>query len=153
MQQSYSSSRTTGQLWLLALGAVLAAVGYSFGAAQENDTPVQGSPNVTQTVPFSIGGGGTADSNGRMIAVTGMDLTGQAVLYVIDTESFQLAVYQASGGGKSTQGIKLVGARRIDLDLQLAGFNDKTESEGRPLPYKALEDAFKEQGLLTGEDR
>jgi hypothetical protein len=36
-------------------------------------------------------------------------------------------VYQANGGSESTQGLKLVGARRIDLDLQLYGFNDQSE--------------------------
>ena len=94
-----------------------------------------------------LGGGGTADSNGRMIAVTGVDLTGSSVLYLVDTVTGQLCVYQASGGSKSSQGVRLLGARNISLDLKLDGFNDRTESEGRPLGYKDLERMFRDQGL------
>ncbi|MBI5363959.1 MAG: hypothetical protein HZA53_12320 [Planctomycetes bacterium] len=68
-----------------------------------------------------------ADSNDQMIAVTGIDMTGSSVLYLVDTQNRQLAIYQASGGSESTQGVKLIGARRIDLDLKLYGFNDKSE--------------------------
>ena len=69
----------------------------------------------------------TSDSNGQMIAVTGIDLTGSSVLYLVDTQNRQIAIYQANGGSDSTQGVKLIGARRIDLDLKLYGFNDKSE--------------------------
>ncbi len=72
-----------------------------------------------------------------MIAVTGIDLTGSSILYLIDTERRQLAVYQASGGTDSMQGVKLVGARKIDLDLQLEGFNDKSQYS-----YEELEKKF-----------
>ncbi len=85
----------------------------------------------------------TADSNRNMIAVTGMDLTGSSVLYLIDTEKKQLAVYQASGGGDSTQALRLVGARRIDLDLQIEGFNDKSQYS-----YEELQKRFSEQKPL-----
>src|SRR5262249_38215231 len=71
---------------------------------------------------------GNADSNQSMIAVTGIDLTGSSILYLVDTQNRQLAVYQASGGSDSMQGLKLVGARRIDLDLKLYGYNAKSES-------------------------
>ena len=81
----------------------------------------------------------TADSNGSMIAVTGIDMTGTSILYLVDTESRQLAVYQANGGTDSMQGIKLVGARRIDLDLQLYGFNDKSEYSYEDLKKKFAE--------------
>ena len=82
----------------------------------------------------------TADSNKNMIAVTGIDLTGSSVLYLIDTEKKQLAVYQANGGGEPTQSLRLVGARRIDLDLQIEGFNDKSQYS-----YEALQKRFRDQ--------
>ena len=82
-------------------------------------------------------GGATADSNGSMIAVTGTDMTGAMVLYVIDTETKHLAVYQASAGAKSSQGIRLVAARRIGLDLELDGYNDRSEHS-----YKELRELF-----------
>lgn len=120
-------------IWLLAMGVLVL-----FGAsailepvwAQDTDD----TPNWTA----SLASGGTADSNGSMIAVTGVDMTGQSILYLIDTESKHICVYQATGGSKSTRGIEFLGARRIDLDLQLDGFNDKTKSEGRSLTYKDL---------------
>jgi hypothetical protein len=83
----------------------------------------------------------TADSNKNMIAVTGIDLTGSSVLYLIDTEKKQLAVYQANGGGEPTQSLRLVGARRIDLDLQIEGFNDKSTYS-----YEELQKRFSELG-------
>ncbi|MBL8900401.1 MAG: hypothetical protein JNM84_22405 [Planctomycetes bacterium] len=85
-------------------------------------------PDPTRSFPTA---GGTADSNGRMIAVTGMDLTGQSILYLIDSETQQLAVYQAVGGSRNSRKLYLVGARRIDFDLQLRGYNDESEYSWR----------------------
>ena len=68
-----------------------------------------------------------------MIAVTGVDRTGASVLYLVDTESKQLAVYQATGGTSSKMGIKLIGARRLDLDLKLFGYNDQSDYSYREL--------------------
>lgn len=133
--------------WMVAFGALLAAYGLGvqsgpataagpFGApsafAQGGNPPVTATPDPRPTQGY-----GAADSNHRMIAVTGVDLTGQSVLYLVDTIDKQLAIYQASGGGAGTSGVKLVGARRIDLDLALHGYNDKSEYK-----YKDLEKEF-----------
>jgi len=91
--------------------------------------------------PQGLGAVANSDSNGSMIAVTGTDITGSCVLYLIDTESKQLAVYQATGGTKSLRGVELVGARRIDLDLQLEGYNDKSEYS-----YAELGQQFQKSG-------
>ena len=122
-----SFSLTPRSLWVVVAGSSLVALGFA-------TRPPQG----TQS-PIPISAAGTADSNNTMIAVTGVDVTGQSVLYLIDTVGRQLAVYQASGGAAGTMGIRLVGARRIDLDLQLEGFNDRTEDNGRPLKHAVLE--------------
>jgi hypothetical protein len=98
-------------------------------------------PPIPQVVP-GMGAIANSDSNGSMIAVTGTDITGSCVLYLIDTESKQLAVYQASGGTKSLRGVELVGARRIDLDLQLEGYNDKSEYS-----YAELDKQFQKSGV------
>lgn len=82
---------------------------------------------------------GNSDSNNSMIAVTGIDVTGSSILYLVDTVNRQLAVYQANGGSASTQGVKLVGARRIDLDLQLNGWNDRSEYSFEDLEKKFAE--------------
>lgn len=106
-------------------------------------------PPQSQVQPILSSGGATSDSNNRMIAVTGLDLTGQSVLYLVDTQEMQLACYQATGGAGGTQGVRLVGARRIELDLMLDGFNDKTEDQkGNSLPFKALLKQFQDSGLL-----
>ncbi len=101
---------------------------------EDTDDPPTAEPEFPQLPAI-----GNSDSNGSMIAVTGIDLTGSSILYLIDTVNRQLAVYQANGGAASTQGIKLVGARRIDLDLQLNGWNDRSEYS-----FEELESKFSE---------
>jgi len=144
------TSLTTSSGWLLAAGVALAAIGLARTPQQggnqgggqggnQGGTPGQG---TTQALPLTPSGA-TADSNNRMIAVTGIDVTGTSILYLVDTVNYRLAVYQASGGSGSTQGLKLVGARRIDLDLLLDGLNDKSDYS-----YKKLRQMFEEQGLL-----
>ena len=127
---------------LLLAGCALAAVGLA--RTQGPTTPPPQQP-VTRAVPM-IAPSSTADSNGHMIAVTGTDVTGTSLLYLVDTEKMRLVIYQANGGSESTQGIRFIGARRIDLDLELDGFNDKSE-----FPYKKLKDEFTKKGLIKPE--
>jgi len=126
-----TSFQSTG--WVLAAGFALVAIGLARGA-QDPPTEAQrpSSPMIAN-----------ADSNNRMIAVTGIDVTGSSILYLVDTVNYHLAVYQANGGSASTQGVKLVGARRIDLDMQLHGLNDKSK-----YTYEDLRDQFRSNGLL-----
>jgi hypothetical protein len=70
---------------------------------------------------------GQAASAGGIVAVTGSYGVGTSVLYVIDTNSRQLAVYEARGGSENSRRLTLVGARKIDLDLMLEGYNDDSE--------------------------
>ncbi len=135
--------------WLLVGGCLLAALGLARPSLGPLSHPVQGGPGgqeppdpPTQTFPIAMGSA-TADSNNRMIAVTGIDVTGASILYLVDTQSQRLAVYQASGGAEKMQGIKLVGARRIDLDFELDGYNDRSA-----FTYKQLLKTFVDQGLL-----
>jgi hypothetical protein len=50
-------------------------------------------------------------------------------------------VYSAQGGTSSTSNIKWIGGRNIDLDLQVDGFNDKSE-----ISFKELARRFAENG-------
>lgn len=131
------------QGWLLVAGLGLAALGMARSAPQGPNNPPQSPPPQTKVVP--VAATATADSNNRMIAVTGTDITGSSVLYLVDTVNNRLAVYQASGGGEGTQGLKFIGARRIDLDLQLDGWNDNST-----WTYKKLASEFEKKGLLPG---
>lgn len=121
---------------MLIAGSLLAAAGYAVEPARAQIVDGQG---VVMTPPVL----GNSDSNGRMIAVTGIDITGNNVLYVIDTINPHIAVYQANGGSAGTRSISLVAARDISLDLQLSGLNDQSEFD-----YDALRKRFVDQGLL-----
>ena len=118
--------------WILVAGFALASLGLVAESGQDPQPP-------SQPIPFFSGGYGTADSNDRMIAVTGVDVTGGSLLYVIDTETRRLSVYQATGGTSSTSNVKWVGARNIDLDLQVDGWNDESQ-----LSYRDLESQFQD---------
>ncbi|MCP5023998.1 MAG: hypothetical protein GY930_19810 [bacterium] len=123
-------------LAVVAVGGALAALGWGRDPAQGAD------PSAARRITTTNSAGASSDSNQDMIAVTGVDQTGVSVLFLIDTKTKHMAVYQAAGGSPGTQGLKLVGARNIGLDMQLDGFNDKTETKGRPLRYKDLEKKF-----------
>jgi hypothetical protein len=134
--------------WILCSGLALLALGLATeGRSQGSDTPTTPPGNTTRTVPVPMGFG-TADSNGRMIAVTGVDLTGGSLLYLVDTESRHLSVYQASGGTKSTMNIKWVGARNIDLDLSVDGWNDRSEYS-----FKQLAEQFEKGADVSLPDK
>lgn len=114
---------------ILLVGLALAALGLV-----AESRPVQ---EPTQSLP-QLPSYASADSNDAMIAVTGIDVTGGSLLYLVDTETRRLAVYQATGGTSSTMNVKFVGARNIDLDLQVDGYNDESE-----FSYKELVERFK----------
>lgn len=89
----------------------------------------QGTGGTTTSAPLMppIPAYGTADAARSILAVTGVDITGASLLYVIDTESRRLSVYQALGGSENTSSLRWVGARNIDLDLRVDGYNDKSQ--------------------------
>ena len=129
--------------WILIAGLVLVSLGLV--AESQNGTD---DPQKLQRLLPPAPAYGTADSNGRMIAVTGVDVTGGSLLFLIDTEGRHLSVYSAQGGTSSTSNIKWVGARNIDLDLQVDGFNDKSE-----IDYKELARRFTESGSSATADK
>ena len=130
--------------WILVAGFALTSLGLAAEPRGQDSgippgftPPVDPTPNFqSQSLPVTPGYG-TSDSNGSMIAVTGVDVTGGSLLYLIDTEGRHISIYQATGGTKSTMNLKWVGARNIDLDLQVDGWNDESEYS-----YKKLSQAF-----------
>jgi len=127
----------TAPAWILSAGLALVVLGLAAESRSQQTpptTPARPQPTLTQ-------GYGTSDSNGSMIAVTGVDVTGGSILYLIDTQSRHISVYSAQGGTSSTSNIRWIGGRNIDLDLQVDGFNDKSE-----LSYKELSRRFSEAG-------
>jgi len=101
-----------------------------------NEPADPGQPNVV----YSEESGGASSSANGFVAVTGSYGVGTSVLYLIDTVNRQLAVYEARGGSTEQRRVVLVGARRIDLDLQLESYNDRSEYE-----YDRLKDVFQKR--------
>lgn len=110
-----------------------------------NPVPPPEPDSTTPPVVYSEEGGSAAGANG-FLAVTGSYGVGTSVVYVIDTVHRQLAVYEARGGSAEQRRIVLVGARRIDLDLQLEGYNDRSEYE-----YRRLKEVFEKRGAKEHE--
>ena len=129
-------------LGLIAGAALIAIAGVAWTQSGPPTPPNPQQPAQTPSRAISVGSAATADSNGKMIAVTGVDVTGSSVLYLVDTERMCLGVYQATSTG-SNQGIRFVGSRRIELDMQLDGFNDRSE-----YTYKDLKNEFEKNGLF-----
>src|SRR5688572_21014458 len=127
--------------WLLVAALGLCAL----GMARPPQAPPPQAPAPQKPTIMPVTAAATADSNNRMIAVTGTDITGASILYLVDTVNNRLAVYQAQGGADGSRGVNFIGARRIDLDLQLDGWNDRSE-----WTYKKLKDEFSKKGLLPG---
>lgn len=89
----------------------------------------------------------SADSGGRYVAVTGSYMEGVSLLYVLDQETQHLAVYEARGGAPNSHRVLFVGARNIELDMQLDGYNDESD-----LTHQELEKEFRGAGIPVQED-
>jgi|MDSW01.1.fsa_nt_gb hypothetical protein len=87
-----------------------------------------------------------SDGGRRYVAVTGEYSEGVTLLYVLDQETQHLVVYEAKGGANNSHSVKFVGARNIELDTLLDGFNDESEYS-----HKDLERQFIKSGHLTEE--
>ena len=120
---------------ILLAGVVLAVLGLRAEPGGLARQDVQ-QPTTGPGIPFTTGYG-TSDSNRSMIAVTGMDVTGASLLFLVDTESKHLSIYQATGGTGSTMNVRWVAGRNIGLDLQVNGYNDKSQYS-----YEDLESQF-----------
>ena len=115
--------------------------------------PGPGSTGTTPTRPRGIPnpGGGTSDSNNRAVALSASVGGGESAVYYFDTVAQRLLVYQYRGrlvsgdrplGKNDRGGLRLLAARRIDLDLKLNGYRDLSEKTRREL--KVIMDAAKE---------
>jgi len=119
------------------------------GRGPVNPPPPSAEPTPAPAAPvvYPEEGGQTASTNG-FLAVTGSYGVGTSVVYLFDTVNRQLAVYEARGGSAEQRRLVLVGARKIDLDLQLEGYNDRSEYE-----YGKLKEVFARRGAKDHEPR
>ena len=121
--------------------------------------PVPGTPTTggeteaAAPVVFPGDSGQSSASANGFLAVTGSYGIGTSVLYLVDTQNRQLAVYEARGGSAEQRRIVLVGARRIDLDLQLPSYNDRSEYEYDDLQRLFEKRGTKDRSVRTGLER
>ena len=140
----FGAAFVLGQLSSWAMPNVLFAQGR--GPVNPPPAPAEPAPPTTDAPPPIVyseesGQAGGSAGNGGFVAVTGSYGVGTSVLYLIDTVNRQLAVYEARGGSAEQRRIVLVGCRRIDLDLQLPSYNDRSEYE-----YDQLQELFRKRG-------
>ena len=103
-----------GSPWLEAQGTTR---GPTTRQPPPNPDPITITENESNLLVYEDGGSGMSAAANGMIAVTGSYGVGTQVLYLIDTTTKQLAVYEARGGSGSMRRLIFLGARRISLDL------------------------------------
>ena len=64
-----------------------------------------------------------SDSNNRFVAVTLPIGSGESVLFLIDAETEQVAVYRYRRG----KGLEFMAGRKIEYDLKISGYQDMSE--------------------------
>ncbi len=149
------TERAKNLVILLLAGSTLFLAGLQFNVLESQGVPGRrlpvkpaprkAPPPATQVLPTSSARFSSGAANADMIAVTGDYGVGTSVLYVIDTKTKVLSVYEARGGAKSSRRVVWVGARKIDLDLQTESYNDDSE-----VSYGQLRAIFQKKGLLPG---
>jgi hypothetical protein len=83
---------------------------------QPNPTPGLRGRTQSQNVTDS-------DSNNRFVAVTAPIGSGESVLFLIDSETEQVAVYRYQRG----KGLAFLAGRKIEYDLKISGYQDISE--------------------------
>jgi len=73
--------------------------------------------------------GGTADSDGRFVAVTGAVGSGTSVLWLIDTEKKRVCVYKSENG----KNLVWVASRNVAYDFKVEGYHDESSLSAEEL--------------------
>jgi len=73
--------------------------------------------------------GGTADSDGRFVAVTGAVGSGTSVLWLVDTEKKRVCVYKSENG----KNIVWVASRNVAYDFKVEGYHDESSLSAEEL--------------------
>jgi hypothetical protein len=77
-----------------------------------------------------------SDSNNRFVAVTCPTVSGESVLFLVDSVSEQVAVYRYRWG----QGIEYLSGRKIEYDLKVSGYRDMSE-----LSFDQMREAYQKE--------
>lgn len=84
----------------------------------------------------------------EFLMTTGTAAHGGALLFVLNTRTRTLNVYEAEGGSRATRGVTFVASRKIERDLYVTGYNDKSEYS-----YQDLVERIRAEEARTGSDR
>jgi len=77
-----------------------------------------------------------SDSNNRFVAVTCPTITGESVLFLIDSVHEQIAIYRYVAG----QGLEYLSSRKIEYDLRVSGYHDMSE-----YTYDQMRDLYQQE--------
>jgi len=145
-----ATTRTTVVAVALAL-----AFGLGLGLAVGNRGSGEGSGRTEPGAAHAEGA--TANSNGRMIAVTGAVGSGVSVLWLVDTEDQRLSVYRSENG----KNLVWVAGRNIAYDFKVEGYHDDSKESAEKLRRLWEQHALKqplerpkkdEGGAVTGPE-
>jgi hypothetical protein len=77
-----------------------------------------------------------SDSNNRFVAVTCPTVSGESVLFLVDSVAEQVAVYRYRWG----QGLEFLSGRKIEYDLKVSGYRDVSE-----LSFDQMREAYQKE--------
>jgi hypothetical protein len=89
-----------------------------------------------------------AAGNSDYLIATGTSKYSGALLFLFDTRSKVLAVYEAEGGTAATRGVTWVGARKLEWDTHTTELNDKSEHSFNEMKQLFLD---RQAALGTGD--
>lgn len=67
------------------------------------------------------------DGQAEYVIRTESSSTGTALVFVLNTRTQVLNVYEAEGGTRATRGLSFVASRKIARDIHVTGYNDRSE--------------------------
>jgi hypothetical protein len=98
------------------IGGTSANSGAGITIGQDPLAPLKS--RVTTTGPTAS----DSNSNNRFVAVTTPIGSGESVLFLLDSEKEQITIYQFD----RNKGLRFIAARKIDYDLKINGYEDKS---------------------------
>lgn len=77
--------------------------------------------------PAPVAARESGESAPQFVLESGTGKFGGPILFVLDTKSKVLSIYEAEGGTPATRGLTWLGARKIEHDVNTTFYNDKSE--------------------------
>lgn len=120
----------------------LAVVGWGFAVA--------GFVGVGEDRGFVRADEPDTDTHAEYVIRTESSSTGTALVFLLNTRTQVLNVYEAEGGTRATRGLSFVASRKIARDIFVTGYNDRSEYSYQDL-LKRFELEEARQDALEGK--